>query len=164
MCRGTWSGCSTQSRKSSSPAMTTGKSSTCFSGPQVASLPLQPPAAKHSGKWKYAPLCSQNQFTCCLTCSSIVVAEILLFFFGFRWFTMTHAGAEQATGTACSGSNTWPQDAIWLQKWGRFVSHSVHCSCMLMHISSMVLFGVFTFYLGVLAFCLVCWDSFGLLY
>lgn len=37
-------------------------------------------------------------------------------------------------------------------------------SCMLMHISSMVVFGVFTFYLGVLTFCLVCWDSFGLLY
>lgn len=66
--------------------MTTGKSSTCFSGPQVASLPLQPPAAKHSGKWKYAPLCSQNQFTCCLTCSSIIVAEILLFF----WFQVVH--------------------------------------------------------------------------
>lgn len=34
---------------------------------------------------------------------------------------MIRAGEVQATGTACLGSNTWPQGVIWLQKWARYV-------------------------------------------
>ncbi len=37
---------------------------------------------------------------------------------------MTHAGEVQATGTACSGLNTWPQVVIWLLRWVRCVSTS----------------------------------------
>lgn len=43
---------------------------------------------------------------------------------------MIHAGEAQATGTACLGSNTWPQGVIWLQKWVRYVSLYVNAACI----------------------------------
>lgn len=45
-----------------------------------------------------------------------------------RWFTMTHAEEVQATGTAFSGLNIWPQGAIWLLRWVRCVS-----ACLLLY-------------------------------
>lgn len=53
-CRGTSSGCSTRNRRSSSPATTTERSSTFFSGRPAGSLPPLPPAAKHCGKSRQA--------------------------------------------------------------------------------------------------------------
>lgn len=53
-CRVTSSGCSTQNRRSSSPATTTERSSTFFSGRLAGSLPPLPPAAKHCGKSRQA--------------------------------------------------------------------------------------------------------------
>lgn len=53
-CRVTSSGCSTRNRRSSSPATTTERSSTFFSGRPAGSLPPLPPAAKHCGKSRQA--------------------------------------------------------------------------------------------------------------
>lgn len=39
-----------------------------------------------------------------------------------RWSTAILAGEVQATGTACSGLNIWPQGAIWQPRSVRFVS------------------------------------------
>lgn len=59
--RATWSGCSMQSRRSSSPAMTTGRSSTSSCGPQGVSLPPPPPAARPCGRWR----CVWDYRWCC---------------------------------------------------------------------------------------------------
>lgn len=53
-CRVMSSGCSMPNRRSSSPATTTERSSTFFSGQPAGSLPLLPPAAKHCGKSRQA--------------------------------------------------------------------------------------------------------------
>lgn len=33
-----------------------------------------------------------------------------------RWSTTTPAVGEPVTGTVCTGSSTWPQATIWLQR------------------------------------------------
>lgn len=43
-----------------------------------------------------------------------------------RWSTMTHVGEVQATGTVCSGLNTWPQGVTWLLRWVRCVTTFFH--------------------------------------
>lgn len=53
--RETWCGCSTQSRRSSSLAMSTRASCRCSCEPRCASRPPRPPAPTHSGRWRSEP-------------------------------------------------------------------------------------------------------------
>lgn len=44
------------------------------------------------------------------------VWDVTAVFSGFRLCSMIHVEGGQATGTACSGLNTWPLDTTWLQR------------------------------------------------
>lgn len=117
--RGTSCGYFTQNRRSSSHVTITEKSSTSSCALPDVSLQRRPPAAKRSGKWRWGRIllavgwmftgwASQH-----IGFSHRTVTDPCC---DIRWCSTIRVEGAPATGTACSGSNTWPLGTTWLQR------------------------------------------------